>query len=64
MEYMSPGFDDLIRKGRIRGYITYTELNQVLPDDAVKPDVLDQVLSHLEQLGIEVREEPTESASS
>ena len=64
MAYMSPEFDDLIRKGRIRGYITYTELNQVLPDDAVKPDVLDQVLSHLEQLGIEFREEPTESALS
>ena len=62
--YMSPQFDDLISKGRIRGFISFLELNQLFPEDTVNLDKLDEIISHLDQLGIEVRDQPAESTGS
>jgi RNA polymerase primary sigma factor len=51
-----PALRDLFQLGKERGYVTYDELNAVLPDDAVSPDKLDRVLQKAEDLGIELVE--------
>jgi RNA polymerase primary sigma factor len=47
----------LIAKGKQRGYLTYDEMNEDLPEDAVSPDKLDQLLMTLDEMGIELRDE-------
>jgi RNA polymerase primary sigma factor len=44
----------LIAKGKQRGYLTYEEMNDNLPDEAVSPDKLDSLLMALDELGIEL----------
>jgi len=48
---------DLIAKGKQRGYLTYEEMNEDLPDEAVSPDKLDALLMTLDELGIELIDE-------
>jgi len=47
----------LIAKGKERGYLTYEEMNDDLPDEAVSPDRLDSLLMALDELGIELIDE-------
>ena len=42
----------LIEKGRKKGFITYDEMNEALPDDAVSPGQLDRLLATLDEKGI------------
>jgi len=49
--------NELIEKGRQRGYLTWEELNDTLPDEAVLPDRLEAVLLRLEERGIEMVDE-------
>ncbi|HNX26103.1 MAG TPA: RNA polymerase sigma factor region1.1 domain-containing protein, partial [Phycisphaerae bacterium] len=44
----------LIAKGKERGYLTYEEMNDDLPDSAVTPERLDSLLMTLDELGIEL----------
>src|SRR5437667_8520522 len=53
---------DLIAKGKAQGYLTYDEVNAYLPDEAVNPDKLDNLLVALEEQGIELLEEAPEPA--
>ena len=47
----------LIAKGKKRGYITYEEMNEELPEEAVSPDKLDTLLMTLDELGIVLMDE-------
>ena len=47
----------LIAKGKQRGYLTYEEMNDDLPDEAVSPDKLDSLLMALDEMGIELIDE-------
>ncbi|MDP7635980.1 MAG: RNA polymerase sigma factor RpoD [Phycisphaerae bacterium] len=47
----------LVAKGKERGYLTYEEMNNDLPDEAVSPDRLDALLMLLDELGIELVDE-------
>jgi RNA polymerase primary sigma factor len=47
----------LIAKGKERGYLTYEEMNEDLPDEAVSPDKLDSLLMTLDELGIDLLDE-------
>ncbi|MCK4276044.1 MAG: RNA polymerase subunit sigma-70, partial [Phycisphaerae bacterium] len=47
----------LVAKGKGRGYLTYEEMNNDLPDEAVSPDKLDALLMTLDELGIELIDE-------
>jgi len=49
----------LIEKGKRRGYLTYDEVNKVLPPEMVSPQKLDNLLLLLDELGIELAEEGT-----
>lgn len=49
----------LMSMGKARGYITYDELNAVLPADEFSPEVIDSAISALSQVDINVVEEGT-----
>jgi RNA polymerase primary sigma factor len=55
-EKVSPEVRALIEDGRKRGFVTYDELNKVLPDDMVSPEKLDTILQLMDDLGIEMVE--------
>ncbi|MEM6619502.1 MAG: RNA polymerase sigma factor region1.1 domain-containing protein, partial [Pseudomonadota bacterium] len=47
----------MIATARARGYITYDELNQVLPPDQVSSEQIEDVMSMLSEMGINIIEE-------
>ena len=48
---------ELIDRGKDRGYLTWEEMNETLPDEAVSPDKLETIMLRLEQNGIEMVDE-------
>lgn len=51
------GLKTLLESGKERGFLTYGQVNDYLPDDAVNPEKLDQLLLVLEEHGIELIDE-------
>jgi RNA polymerase primary sigma factor len=51
---MDEGLKALLESGKGKGYLTYDQVNEYLPDDAVNPEKLDQLLLVLEEHGIEL----------
>src|SRR3982750_2806933 len=47
----------LIDLGKSRGYLTYEELNEKLPDEVVSPDKLDSLLMRIDEMGIKLIDE-------
>jgi len=47
----------LIEKGKQKGYLTYEEMNDILPDEAISPEEIDDILLTLEEVGIEITDE-------
>jgi RNA polymerase primary sigma factor len=54
---MDEGLKALLESGKDKGYLTYSQVNDYLPDDAVNPERLDQLLLFLEEHGIELIDE-------
>jgi RNA polymerase primary sigma factor len=54
---MDEGLKALLEQGKEKGYLTYSQVNDYLPDDAVNPEKLDQLLLVLEEQGIELIDE-------
>jgi len=55
----------MIKLAKKRGYVTYEEVNEVLPEGQSDPDQLEDVLSQLSEMGINVVEaEETEEAAA
>jgi len=54
---LDDGLKTLIEQGKDKGYLTFTQVNEFLPDDAVNPEKLDQLLGLLEEKGIELIDE-------
>ena len=44
----------LVEEGKRKGYLTYEEVNRLLPEDLVSGDKIDSVFTMLEGMGIEV----------
>ncbi|KQP17442.1 RNA polymerase subunit sigma [Methylobacterium sp. Leaf102] len=54
----------MVKLAKKRGYITYEEINEVLPDGQSDPDQIEDVLSQLSEMGINVVEaEETEETA-
>ncbi|GGA93635.1 RNA polymerase sigma factor RpoD [Allosediminivita pacifica] len=51
----------MIAEAKERGYITYDQLNQVLPPDQVSSDQIEDVMSMLSEMGIQVTEAEEET---
>ncbi|QUS35480.1 RNA polymerase sigma factor RpoD [Falsirhodobacter algicola] len=47
----------MIAEARERGYITYEQLNTIMPQDQVSSDQIEDMMAMLSEMGIEVREE-------
>ncbi len=54
---LDEGLKALLEQGKDKGYLTYSQVNDYLPDDAVNPEKLDQLLLVLEEHGIELIDE-------
>src|SRR5438045_5627325 len=54
---LDEGLKALLDSGKNKGYLTYGQVNEYLPDDAVNPEKLDQLLLILEEQGIELIDE-------
>src|SRR6476660_10067346 len=54
---LEDGLKALLDSGKRKGFLTFAQVNEFLPDDAVNPDKLDQLLQVLEEQGIELIEE-------
>ncbi len=54
---LDEGLRALIESGKEKGYLTYSQLNDYLPDEDVNPEKLDQLLLLLEEQGIELIDE-------
>jgi len=48
---------ELIARGKDRGFLTWEEMNEMLPDEAVSPDKLETIMLQLEEHGIEMVDE-------
>src|SRR5256712_8855659 len=57
MERTDDGLKTLLEQGKEKGYLTYGQVNDYLPDNAVNPEKLDQLLVLLEEEGIELIDE-------
>ena len=54
---LDEGLKALIDSGKRKGFLTFVQVNDVLPDDAANSEKLDQLLLLLEEHGIELIEE-------
>lgn len=54
MDHADQDLQQLIATGKAQGYLTYDQVNAYLPDEAVNPDKLDNLLIALEDMGIEI----------
>ncbi len=50
----SAALKNLISKGKEQGYLSYDEINDVLPDDALSPEQLDETLMMFDELDIDI----------
>lgn len=57
MEKIDEGLKNLVDSGKSKGYLTYDQVNDYLPDEAVSPEKLDNLLMALEEQGIELIDE-------
>ena len=49
--------DELVGRGEERGYVTWEEMNDILPDDAIEPSQLEMIMMRLEEAKIETLDE-------
>ncbi len=47
----------LLEKGKKKGFLTYEEMNDDLPEDAISPSRLDRLLAMLDEMGISLLDE-------
>jgi RNA polymerase primary sigma factor len=57
MEKTEDGLKALLESGKEKGYLTYSQVNDHLPDDDANPEKIDQLLILLEDQGIELIDE-------
>ncbi|HRT95149.1 MAG TPA: sigma-70 family RNA polymerase sigma factor, partial [Planctomycetota bacterium] len=54
----------LVERGKEKGFVTYEELNDLLPEDAVSPDKIDKILMTLDEMGIDILDESEEPGAA
>ncbi|ARN56970.1 RNA polymerase sigma factor RpoD [Sedimentisphaera salicampi] len=48
---------EIIKKGKKKGYLTYEEMNEELPDESISPNSLDGLLVTLDEMGVQILDE-------
>jgi RNA polymerase primary sigma factor len=64
MDSMSAAVKKMIAKAKERGYVTYDELNAVLPPDQMSSEQIEDIMSLLSEMGITVIENEEQEDSS
>lgn len=54
MHRLDQGLNELIVQGKKQGYLTYTQINEYLPDEALNPEKLDELLSSIWEEGLKI----------
>ncbi len=54
MYRLDQGLNQLIETGKQQGFLTFTQVNNYLPDEAVTPEKLDNLLMSLDELGLQI----------
>ncbi len=54
---------DLITRGKEQGYLTYTEVNDHLPNDIVDPEQIEDIVNMINDMGIAVHEKAPDAES-
>jgi len=54
----------IIEKGKKKGFLTYEEMNEDLPEDAISPNRLDSLLATLDEIGVNLLDEADVSKHS
>ncbi len=62
MHQLDEALRKIVDKGQQQGFVTFDQVNEYLPDEAVNPEKLDALLMTLEELGLEIRTEPHRSS--
>jgi len=63
MEKLERAISTLVERGKAKGYLTYDEMNDLLPEEFISPEKIDDILRTLEELNISlVDHEETEGA--
>ena len=57
VEYAEQRIQALIEKGRKKGYLTYEETSEELPEEGISPARLDSLLATLDEMGISLLDE-------
>jgi RNA polymerase primary sigma factor len=57
LEQQQSQLKELIAKGKMQGYLTYSEVNDHLPGDIVDPEQMEDIICMINDMGIEVHEE-------
>ena len=53
------GLRELVDKGKEQGFLTYEEINSMLPEDISDPDQVEETIQMLTDIGVEVQERPS-----
>jgi len=51
---LDDGLNKLVETGKQQGYLTFNQVNKYLPDEAVNPEKLDNLLMSLDEIGLEI----------
>ena len=54
---------ELIARGKEQGYLTYTEVNDHLPNDIVDPEQIEGIVNMINDMGITVHEKAPDAES-
>ncbi len=54
---------DLITRGKEQGFLTYTQVNDHLPDDIVDPEQIEDIINMINDMGISVHEKAPDADS-
>ena len=54
MDKLDEGIKTLLEMGKRRGFLTFDQVNDLLPDDATSPDRIHSLLETLDEMGIEL----------
>ena len=62
VEQQRSSLKELIATGKEKGFLTYAEVNDHLPDTVVNPEQIEEIISMINDMGIKVYETPPEDA--
>ena len=57
LEKMAPPVEQIFRRGKERGFLTFEEFNEALPEDISTPEKIDELLIQLDEMGIDLVDE-------